>query len=703
MASTSLVLEEKYPPCRKACPAGINVQAYIALIAQKKFKEALEIIRQSIPFPSVCGRVCFAPCEDACTRKDVDEPLSIRTLKRLVTEHEVSSQAKKPEAVPKTHEEKIAVIGSGPAGLTAAFELAKLGYPVTVIEASSKPGGCLRFAIPEYRLPEEVLDKEISYIRDTGVEIRTDTTIGKDVTIDELKTKGFKAFFVATGAHRCISLNIEGEKLQGVFHALGFLKDVYLQSQTCLGEKVVIVGGGNVAIDAARTARRLGSTEVTVIYRRSEKEMPAHRKEVEDAKFEGVKFHFLATPKRILGKDGKVTGMECLKTVLGSPDESGRRRPTPVEGSEFIVQADTALLAIGMLPTVSFLPGEIEVGRGNRLIVDEVSLETKSPGIFAGGDAVFGPASVIEAIASGKKAAESIDRYIKGQDLKAGRTKEVPELTWITDQKSFKEKPRQTMPCLKLSERISNFNEVELGLTTEAGIIEAHRCLFCGPCSECLEKEDLCEVDDPYVDEDRCITCANCEKVCKYGAITIKKSVAKVDPFLCKGCGTCAVECPAEAITMKTYSDESIMNQIKTAATSWSTTNSPHILTFACTWSYNQDAMGLEWPRNTTVIPIKCSGRVDPLHILRAFILGADGILVVSCDLKDCHYIFGGSAAMKREKEIKKWIQATGINPERLRTEQSLPGKEQDLKNSIKNFTIELQKMGVSSLKQRYI
>ncbi len=702
MASTTSALEEKYPPCRKACPAGINVQAYIALIAQKKFKEALEIIRQSIPFPSVCGRVCFAPCEDACTRKDIDEPLSIRTLKRLVTEHEVSSRNEKPEVIPKTHEEKIAVIGSGPAGLTAAFELAKLGYPVTVIEASSKPGGCLRFAIPEYRLPEEVLEKELDYIRNIGIEIRTDTTIGKDVTIDELKTEGFKAFFIATGAHKCISLNIEGEKLQGVFHALSFLKDVYSQTQDGLGEKVAIVGGGNVAIDAARTARRLGSAEVTVVYRRSENEMPAHHNEVEDAKLEGVKFHFLATPKRIIGENGKVTGMECLKTVLGPPDESGRRRPTPVEGSEFTVQADTVLLAIGMMPTTSFLPREIEVGRGNIIIVDEVSLETKSPGIFAGGDAVLGPASVIEAIASGKKAAESIHRYIKGQDLKAGRTKEVPELAWITDQKSLEKKPKQTMPCLKLNDRITSFKEVELGLTTEAGIIEAHRCLFCGPCSECLEKEDLCEIDDPYVDEDRCIACANCEKVCEYGAITIQKSVAKVNPFLCKGCGTCAVECPAEAITMKTYSDESIMDQIKTAAALWSTANSPHILAFACTWSYNQNAIVSGWPRNTTMIPLKCSGRVDPLHILKAFILGVDGVLVVSCDSKDCHYIFGESSARKRHKELKMWLQTTGINPERLRTEQSLPGKEQDLKNSIQSFTTELQKMGVSSIKQKH-
>lgn len=673
------------------------MQAYIALIARKKFEEALEIIRQSIPFPSVCGRVCFSPCEDACSRKDVDDPVSIRSLKRLVADYEFSSGAKKPKAVPKVHKEKIAIVGSGPVGLTAAYELAKLGYPVTVFESLSKPGGCLRYCIPEYRLPQEVLEREIDYIKATGVQIQTNTTIGKDLTFEALTAQGFTAILVATGAHRCVSLNIEGEKLQGVFHSLEFLKEVCSKVQTKLGDTVAIVGGGDVAVDAARTAKRLGSTEVTVVYRRSQKEMPAHFQGVEDAKLEGVKFQFLTAPKRILGKEGKAVGIECVKTALGPPDESGRRRPIPVEGSEFIIPIDSVLLAIGMLPDVSFLPGEIEIGRGNRVAVDDVTLETNMPRIFAGGDAVSGPASVIEAIAAGKKAAVSIDRYVRGFDIKAGRTEEVPEMTWISDIRTLRKKPRQTMPCLELPERIKSFKEIELGFPSEAAILEAHRCLFCGPCSECLEKEDLCEADDPIVDEDRCIACANCEKVCEYGAIIIKKSVAKVNPLLCKGCGTCAVECPAEAITMQTFSDESIMTQIKDAATSWSTTEGSHILAFACTWSFNEDAMVSGWPKNIKVVPVKCSGRVDPLHVLRALMLGADGVMIVTCDPENCHYVFGGSIAEKRVKEIRKWLQATGIDPERLKTEQSSPGREGDLINAIRDFSVKLDNIGPSS------
>lgn len=670
------------------------MQAYIALIAQKKFEEALEIIRQSIPFPSVCGRVCFNPCEDACSRKDVDSPVSIRSLKRLVADYEFSSEAEKPEAVPKIHKEKIAIVGSGPAGLTAAYELAKLGYPVTVFEGSSKPGGCLRYCIPEYRLPQEVLEREIDYIKATGVQIHTNTTIGRDLTFEALKAQGFSAILVATGAHRCVGLNIEGEELQGVFHSLEFLKEVCSKVQAKLGDKVAVVGGGDVAVDVARTAKRLGSTEVTVIYRRSQKEMPAHLQGVEDAKLEGVKLQFLTAPKRILGKDGRVVGIECIKTALGPPDESGRRRPIPVEGSEFVIPVDSVLLAIGMLPDVSFLPGEIEVGRGDRVAVDDVTLETKMPGIFAGGDAVSGPASVIEAIAAGKKAAVSIDRYVRGFDIKAGRIEEIPEMTWVSDVRTLGEKPRQAMPCLELAERIKSFKEIELGFPSEVGTLEARRCLFCGPCSECLEKEDLCEADDPIVDEDRCIACANCEKVCEYGAIMIKKSVAKVNPLLCKGCGTCAVECPAEAITMQNFSDESIMAQIKDAATSWSTADDSHILAFACTWSFNEDAMVSGWPRNTKVVPVKCSGRVDPLHVLRALMLGADGVIIVGCDPENCHYVFGGSIAEKRVKEIKEWLQATGIDPERLKTEQLSPGRERDLIDAIKDFSVKLDNIG---------
>jgi putative selenate reductase YgfK subunit len=667
------------------------VQGYVALIAQGKFKEALKIIRKDIPLPLVCGRVCFSPCEDACTRKDFDEAVSIRALKRLATDYELKmGKAKKPKPIPKTHSEKVATIGSGPAGLTAAYELVKRGYPVTVFESAPRSGGALRYCIPAYRLPKDVLEDEIDYIRAFDVEFKTGIKIGKDITIDNLFQQGYKAIFIGTGAHKCLSLNIEGEELEGVMHSLTFLNNINYGRPVTLGNKVIIVGGGNVAIDAARTAKRLGPDEVTVLYRRTEQEMPAHRQEVEEAKLEGVKFQFLMSPKKIVGKDGKVVGIECLKMRLGEPDESGRRRPIPVEGSEFTVPADTVILAIGETPDTSFLPKEIQVTKGNTIVVDQVTLQTTVPNIFAGGDAVTGPASVVEAIASGKKAAESIDRYLRGLDLKAGREKETHEIKWASTEKPLEKKPRQPMPHLEPLQRGRNFNEVELGFSSTAGMQEAHRCLSCGPCAQCLEMEELCEPDDALVDEDCCIACANCEKICEYGAIRVEKSVAKVNLQICKGCGTCAIECPAVAITMKNCNNEKLLAAMKKVAAKWNIEDKPNILAFVCDRAYKESENQVKLPY---FVCVPCSGRVDPLHVLQAFMMGADGVLIVGCQTSDCHYVFGAFAAEKRVRQMKGWLEALGINPKRLEIEHATINGGHSLDEILRNFEACLEKM----------
>lgn len=693
--------EKCFPPCRKACPAEINIQAYIALTSQGKFKEALEVIRKYIPLPAICGRVCFSPCEEACTRKDIDEALSIRALKRLVADYELKTEkTEKPNPIPRKHDEKIAIIGSGPAGLAAAYELVKMGYPVTIFEKASKPGGMLRECIPEYRLPKEVLDIEIQHLVNLGLEIKTNTALGKDIAIDSLFNQGYKAVFLATGAPKCLNLNIEGENLDGILHSLDFLKDVNSGKRIKLGDKVAVIGGGNVAVDAARTAKRLGSSEVTIIYRRSEEEMPAHHREVEEAKLEGVNFLFLASPKRFVGKNGKVVSIECIRMSLGSPDETGRRRPIPIEGSEFTVPVDTVILAIGEAPDTSFLPKQIEVTKGNTITVDPITLETKMPRVFAGGDAVTGPASVIEAIAAGKKAAVSIDRYLRGVDLKAEREEKTSEKTWVTSEKSLEKKPRQAVPCLDPPQRFGNFKEVEIGFSGETGIREAHRCFFCGPCAQCLEMEDLCESDDVIVDEDRCIACANCEKICQYGAIKVEKSVAKVNQDLCKGCGTCAVECPAMAISMTNFTNEKILTSIKEAPKTW-VDNEPRILAFACNWCHNQNIDQLKKHSNIQIISVKCTGRVDPLHILQAFWTGADGVLIINCHNSDCHYVSGALVASKRMEEMKKWLKAVGIEPERLQIEKTSADDKRGLSEIIMNFTFNLKEIGVSPL-QKY-
>jgi len=488
---SSFIIDKKgVPPCKAACPANVNVQAFVALIRQRKFKEALDVIRKELPLPGVCGRVCFRPCEAECARGKVDEPVAIGALKRFVFDYEAKLNGLQSEPIPKTREEKIAIVGSGPAGLAAAYDLIRKGYHVTVFEAMSEPGGMLRL-IPDYRLPKKVLNAEIKFLKDLGVEFKTNTLIGRDITIRQLLQSGYRAVFIAIGAQKNIKLNVEGEELSGVIYALDFLKKVSNREKVEIGEKVAVIGGGNVAIDASRVALRMGAKNVVILYRRSREEMPAYPPEIEEAEKEGVKFMFLVAPLRILGKDGKVTGIECIRMELGEPDESGRRRPIPVTGSEFVIEVNTAIVAIGQQPDLSMLPDEIRVEKGV-IKVDPVTLETSMPNVFAGGDAVSGPSTVIEAIATGKRAAISIDRLLNGKDLRVDREEKIERVKELPIV-GVKKKVRQIMPLLSYDKRIGNFNEVELGFTEEMAVDEAERCLQCGGCSECHICESVCE------------------------------------------------------------------------------------------------------------------------------------------------------------------------------------------------------------------
>lgn len=408
--------------CHDRCPQRLDLPEIFWLIRDfaveqnylpdptGKLEEVLKIIREEIPLASVYGWLCFLPHETQDKRTKVDK-LAIDALKHFVADRE----KEKTPPIPKTSREKVAVIGSGPAGLTAACELVKKGYPVTVFESLSEPGGMLRVGIPNYRFPKEALDVDINYIKKLGVEIKTNVPVGKDLTIEELLQKGYKTIFIATGAHKSTKLGIEGEELDGVIQALDFLKDFNNGKKVKLGDKVAVIGGGNVAMDAARTALRLGAREVNILYRRSREEMPAIPWEVKEAESEGVKVNFLLAPKKILGKDGHVIGVECIRMELGPPDETGRRRPIPIANSEFTVESKAVILAVGESPDISFIPKELETTKRNTIEANPFTLETSMPGIFAGGDVVLGPATVIEAIAAGMRAAASIDCYLKGE------------------------------------------------------------------------------------------------------------------------------------------------------------------------------------------------------------------------------------------------------------------------------------------------
>lgn len=402
--------------CYRRCPQSLKLPEIFQAVRKfaverghlEGFTKALEVIRENIPLPASCCYVCFHP-----ERVINDEQLVTDTIQSLILDYEAKI-GKEPST---TRGDEIAIIGSGPAGLSAAQDLAKKGYSVTVFEALPNPGGMLRRCIPEYRLPKKVLDFEIECIKALGVEIKSNTAIGKDLTVDELLQQGYKAFFIATGAHEEQRLRIKGEELNGVFHALNFLEKANMKEEVELADKVSIIGGGNVAIDSARTALRFGAKEVTILYRRSKEEMPANPWEIKEAEEEGVKIEFLVAPKRILGENGKVTGIECIRMELGEPDETGRRRPIPIQGSEFIIETGTVIMAIGQTPNLDFLPKQIEIAEERTIAADPFTLEASLSGFFAGGDVMLGPATVMEAIIDGKQAAISIDYYLRGEPL----------------------------------------------------------------------------------------------------------------------------------------------------------------------------------------------------------------------------------------------------------------------------------------------
>ncbi len=458
-------------PCSHICPAGIDVPRYVRFIAEGKPAEAAAVIREKIPFPSVCGLVCFHPCEAKCRRAQLDEAIAIRMLKRFASEYDTRLWKQNIKVAPATGK-RIAIVGSGPAGLTAAYYLAKLGYSVTVFEALPEPGGMMRVGIPDYRLPKDILRAEIKEIEDIGVEIKTNAKID---STDSLFKDGYNAVFLALGAHGGISMGVEGEDSPRVIECVDFLRDINLGKEVKPGDRVAVIGGGNAAIDSARTAHRLGAKKVTIVYRRTQAEMPANPEEIEDALAEGVQIAYLATPSRIISQDGKLE-LECIRMELGALDASGRRRPEPIKGSEFTTSFDTIIAAIGQRPEIP-IQFNLDIGRGNTIQVDPDTLATEKEGVFAGGDAVSGPASVIEAIAAGRQAAISIDKYLGGSGA-IDETLAPPEEA-VAPLEETEEKRRPEMPTLPPEQRLSNFSQVELGYSEQMAIEEAKRCLRC--------------------------------------------------------------------------------------------------------------------------------------------------------------------------------------------------------------------------------
>lgn len=547
-------------PCQMACPAGIDVPSYVSLIGMGRDAEAIEVIRKDNPFPWVCGLVCTRPCEFMCVRGRIDKPISIKFLKAFAAEKALSDREyKNPEKAPDKNK-KVCVIGAGPGGMSAAYFLALKGYQVRVLEAQPVAGGMMMLGIPRYRLPREVIDREVAMIEDLGVEFWYNTRFGKDVTLDQLKAEGFDAFFFAIGAHKAFNLNIPGEKdFPQVLEAIDFLRKVALGDRKSPGKRVVIIGGGNVAIDAARTSLRLGSEEVTIAYRRTRHEMPADIEEVEQAEEEGIRFSFLTIPVEIVGEGGKLSGLKCLRADLVAKEGSDRKIPVPMLGSDFVMDVDAVICAIGQRVDHECMAdvSDLKWSRRTTIDVNMASMETSIPGLFAAGDAVTGPATAVEAIGGGKKAAEAIDRYLSGipqpkMPPLPVRRKRVEWLEVPAATKMVLKRPE--MPLLNMERRRTTFQQVELGYSENQAREEARRCLRC----------------------DICLRCGKCVEICrdkmeinalKLGYLDFDHPVEtdfRVTEEKCILCGACAANCPNSAIQIEDRKGERLLNMCGT-------------------------------------------------------------------------------------------------------------------------------------------
>jgi NADH-quinone oxidoreductase subunit F len=468
-------------PCQHTCPVGLNVYGYIALIKEGRPADAYKLMSQRLPLPMTVGRVCPHPCESKCRRGQVDEPISIRHLKRYAADFAYEHNLSYIPEIKGNKAEKVAVIGAGPAGLSAAWDLAVEGYKVTIFEALPVAGGMLAIGIPEYRLPKDILNKEIENIKKLGIQIKLNSPVND---IDALFKDGFKAVFIGIGAHKGDKMGIPGEDLAGVYDAIDFLRNVNLGKAVQVGKKVAVVGGGNSAIDAARVALRKGAQEVHIVYRREKVDMPAEAEEIAAAEEEGIKLHVLAAPVKVTGKDGKVAAIECSRMALGDFDKSGRRSPKPIQGSEYTIEVDMLIEAIGQRPDTSSMKfGAAKIGKGGTLVADKRTLATEQKGVFVGGDAFTGPFTVIEAIASGQRAASSIKRYLNGKDLGPRVDRQDPEAVDYnhippTDEETS-ERPRVKLSEIPLPERKSSFKECIINYNAKEAKEECSRCLRC--------------------------------------------------------------------------------------------------------------------------------------------------------------------------------------------------------------------------------
>jgi NADPH-dependent glutamate synthase beta subunit-like oxidoreductase/coenzyme F420-reducing hydrogenase delta subunit/Pyruvate/2-oxoacid:ferredoxin oxidoreductase delta subunit len=695
---------EGLPSCTEACLAGIDVKAYINLIADRRYEEAVATIRRDNPFPGVCGRVCTHPCEDECARGEVDDPVAIKALKRFASDYERARR--KPVPTPKKPRKgakRVAIVGAGLAGLTAASDLIKAGYSATVFDSSKSAGGILAWGIPSFRLPKDIVRGEVAQIEGLGVGIRLGETVRDPKA---LLNKGYSAVILAAGCMAPLPLGIEGEDAAGMLDCVDFLKRVSEGQISSLKGRTVVVGGGNAALDAARVALRLGS-DVTLAYRRTRAEMPADDSEVAEGKDEGIRFEFLTIPKRVITKDGQVKGLEVQKARLGELDPSGRRSSVPIPGSEFALDADWIIRAVGNKPDPALMKAAgLKLTPRGAVSTDALG-RTSLEGIFAAGDVALGPATVVEAIGSGHAAARGVIEYLGGEVATKPVVDHVLVMERAPDKKARAE-PKKAHANL----RKSSFEEIETALDELSAVAEASRCRRCGLCAECdvclagcehrqavllVESQSPTWVKVPLdiskrlaaepetrngwtaasegresaarlepvqasVDPDLCIACGLCEDACAYRAVRMQftrgsGAVAAVDPAGCRGCGACAAACPTGAISQGFMDDGRLFARVREAASECK----GGIVSFSCVWHKSGSLS-----KANGDVPVICTRRVSPALILETLASGASGVALEGCKDDECHYLPGQWMGADLPQKARRVLDAIGVDGRRV-------------------------------------
>lgn len=684
---------EPLPPCAAACPAHTDVRSYVNAIARGDFEEAYRIARESNPLPYVCGKVCAHPCETQCRRGDVDEPVAICALKRLATEkHDLRKGHAPGLSVAEPKQDKVAIIGSGPGGLTAAHDLKRMGYQVTVFEAFPKLGGMLQLGIPLYRLPRETIEIETAPLKELGIEFVTDKRV---TDVDALLADGYKAVFIAVGSHVGRKLRIPNADLPDAWLNTEFLRKVALGEKIDLrGRHVLVLGGGNVAIDVARTALRLGAARVGMTCLESCTKQPAHPWEIAEALEEGIEMFHDRTFKEIVAENGKVKGVRCVKVNFRGFLPTGAPDMDEFPETEHILPADLVIFAIGQGPDLSFLPKDGSIAQTPRrtLQVDPITLATTKKGVFAGGDAVTGVGFIIDAIAAGHRAARSIDAYLRGVDPASVQPPEPEKLGDLKEKtiSHIRRLKREEMPILNAETRKGNFDEVYLGYTETQAVRAAQRCLTCGA--------------GATVNAEKCIACLTCVRVCPYEVPVLERGTAEVAVDQCQACGLCASECPAKAISMKLYNDNDMIKDIRSAVHRARGNGEPVIVGFACRYcayaGEEPNVVKARLPKNVKTIDVLCSGKVDALYLLKAFEAGADGVFVAGCLVGECHNEKGNVHAAQRVAYVKRLLDEIGLGGARLEMFNMSPAQCADMNAAVSTLLTKVKELGPSPVRR---